>query len=263
MPELRKKTIESWPVSAEVVKQIGEEFDHKSLLGFSRGKDSIACWLVMRDAGFEVAPYHNLICPGLEFVEESLDYYERFFGVHIRRISHPTLYRYLNDFVMQTPGTARIIAGAKLPDFDSTFTEGEIVKEMGWKKGTMTASGMRVYDNLARRVWLIQHGPIYRSKGRWCPVWDWRKAGLIAAFQKAGIKLPVDYALFGRSFDGLHLKYVYQIKKHFPADFKVLLEWFPLIEVELWRYERYGQAHAGDAQAAGDSRSADSDTEDA
>jgi hypothetical protein len=38
------------------------------------------------------------------------------------------------------------------------------------------------------------------------------------------------------------LKYLWQIKRNFPADYRVILEWMPLAEAELWRYEKYGRA---------------------
>ena len=63
------------------------------LLSFSTGKDSIAAALALRRAGFdEVQPFYMYQVPGnLEFIEESLAYYERtlFDGVHIVRVPHP------------------------------------------------------------------------------------------------------------------------------------------------------------------------------
>ena len=242
MVELRKKTIESWPTGEQVMEIVKEKFGTRVILAFSRGKDSIGCWLALRDAGFEVIPYHNMLCPGMAFVEESLDYFERFFGVHIRRVPHPTLYAHLNDRIFQTPATAAVIAGAKLPYFDSSLTEGEIATEEGLPDGAMTAIGIRVHDNLMRRMWLVSQGPLHWKTRRFAPVWDWRKGRLMAAIEAAGIVLPPDYALFGRSFDSVTLKYLWQIKRNFPADYRVILEWMPLAEAELWRYEKYGRA---------------------
>ena len=41
-----------------------------------------------------------------------------------------------------------------------------------------------------------------------------------------------------RSFSGIHAGYLLPIKKHAPKDYRKILEWFPLIEAECWRYER-------------------------
>jgi hypothetical protein len=53
-----------------------ERYGDKTLLAFSRGKDSIAVALALRD-DIEVIPFHYDDLPGLEFVEESLAYYEK------------------------------------------------------------------------------------------------------------------------------------------------------------------------------------------
>ena len=53
----------------------------KTLLAFSCGKDAVAAWLAIRDRFDEVIPYYLYLVPHLEFVDESIDYYERFFGV--------------------------------------------------------------------------------------------------------------------------------------------------------------------------------------
>lgn len=224
---------------------IKDEFGDRVVLAFSRGKDAIGCWLALRDDGFEVLPYHNVLIPGLVFVEESLLYFERKLGTHIRRIPHPTLYDFLNEGLFQTPATDQVIRAAKLPNFTSEMTEQIIAVEEGLPAGAMAAVGIRAFDNLTRRVMIIQNGPILRKRRRFFPVWDWTKAQLLGEIEKAGIKLPIDYEVFGRSFDGISLKHVYQIKYRFPDDYRTLLEWFPLVEVEVWRYERYG--HEADA----------------
>lgn len=72
-----------------------------ALLAFSRGKDSIATWLTLRDAGFRVVAFHMEIVPGLSFVEESLKYYEDLFGQHIYRVLHPNLYHWIATGVAQ------------------------------------------------------------------------------------------------------------------------------------------------------------------
>lgn len=54
-------------------------------------------------AWYEVRPFFMYHCPGLEFIEASLDYYERFFGTHIIRLPHHLLYKSLNDFLYQPP----------------------------------------------------------------------------------------------------------------------------------------------------------------
>jgi 3'-phosphoadenosine 5'-phosphosulfate sulfotransferase (PAPS reductase)/FAD synthetase len=85
---------------------------------------------------------------------------------------------------------------------------------------------------------MLKHGTISYNQLKYHPIWDWKKRDLIDCFNKHKIKLPIDYKLFGRSFDGLDLRFLMPLKKHLPNDYKKILEWFPLAELEIFRYER-------------------------
>lgn len=227
------------PTGEETVQIVREESCGTTLLSFSRGKDSIGAYLALRDT-FEIIPYHLFLVPGLEFVEESLAYYEKAFGTKIWNLPHPSFYSWLNCYVFQTPAHAAVIAAARLPAF--TFADiRKLVREAsGAPEGVFTASGVRAVDSPMRMAGVKRHGPINRSARTYMPVHDWNAARLREELVKGGIKLPVDYILFGRSFDGLDLRFLLPLKKHRPRDYAKVLEWFPLAEIEIWRYERYG-----------------------
>jgi hypothetical protein len=55
------------------------------------------------------------------------------------------------------------------------------------------------------------------------------------AISEAGVDLPPDYALFNRSFDGLDVRILREIKRAYPADYATILRWFPLADLELAR----------------------------
>lgn len=210
----------------------------ETLLAFSTGKDAIAAWLAVRLHFERVHPYYLYLVPGLEFVEESLSYYEKFFGCRIARLPHPSLHRWLNGYMFQPPERCQVIEQAKLPDFDYTDIRKVLIEDKGLDAGILVADGVRAADSPMRRIAIMTHGPISRAQGRYHPIWDWKKADLIAAFRKAGVKLPEDYKLFGRSFDGLDLRFLLPLKKHRPRDYRRILEWFPLADLEVFRWER-------------------------
>jgi hypothetical protein len=70
------------------------------------------------------------------------------------------------------------------------------------------------------------------------------KDDLIALLEQHRIKLPVDYELFGRSFDGTDHRFLTPLKKHRPADYQRILEWFPLAFLDGWRYEKQDRGSA-------------------
>lgn len=223
----------------EVIAKIAAEHD-TVMIAFSCGKDSIAAWLSIREHFETIIPFYMYLVPGLEFVEKSLTYYEEYFDTKIIRVPHPSLYRMLNALVWQPQERIRVIEAARLPNFDYDKLGNIIKKELGLPKGTYTASGVRAADSPIRRTAMNQHGPINLKRHYFYPVWDMYKDELIELVKKADIGLPIDYEWFGRSFDGIDYRFLAPLREHAPQDFATIAEWFPLIELEIIRYETEG-----------------------
>ena len=208
-----------------------------TMLAFSTGKDAIAAWLAIRPHFERVVPYYLYLVPDLEFVEESLFFYERFFGVKITRLPHPSLHRMLNNLVFQPPERALVIEQANLPNHDYMDIRTAMVQKFGLDDAAMVADGVRAADSPMRRIAIKKHGPISWQQKRYHPVWDWNKERMVGEFRRHSVKLPIDYKLFGRTFDGIDLRFLMPLKKHRPADYQKILQWFPLAELEVFRYE--------------------------
>src|ERR1700756_266835 len=80
-----------------------------AILGFSTGKDALAAYLALRPVFERVMLYYLYLVPGLEFVEDSLRYFEQALGTTILRLPHPSLYRMLRNLVFQPPERWRLI----------------------------------------------------------------------------------------------------------------------------------------------------------
>lgn len=222
----------------EVIAKVKAKIGDKTLMAFSGGKDSVAAFIALRDH-FEIVPYYLYRIPGLDFVEETLSYYEKAMGVKIIRLPHEALPRWLNNFVFQSPGNAAVIEAAQLPEHEYSSVIEWACEIAGLDHSNiMSAIGTRAADNTFRRVHFKTHGAINWDKKQYAPIWDWNKERLVTAIEKSGIKLCHDYHLFGRSFDGIDYRFMVQIKKHFPRDWKKIETWFPLIGAEIYRYER-------------------------
>jgi len=111
-------------------------------------------------------------------------------------------------------------------------------EDYGLQDEMMYATGVRSADSPIRLVSIKTHGPINKRGLKYHPVWDWKKADLLREFERAGVKLAPDYRVFGRTFDGLDIRFLAPMKKHFPRDYQRVLEWFPLADLELFRFER-------------------------
>lgn len=213
------------------------ESQSETLLAFSTGKDAIAAWLAIRDSFEVVHPYYLYLVPGLEFVEDSLAYYEQYFGEKIVRLPHPSLHRWLNNFTFQPPERCLVIEQAGLPNHEYSHIRQAMCEMRNLASDMLVADGVRAADSPMRRIAINTHGPITWSQGKYHPIWDWKKADLLECFRKHGVKLPEDYKLFGRSFDGIDLRFILPLKKHRPADYRKILEWFPMCELEVFRWE--------------------------
>ncbi|MGW5741568.1 hypothetical protein [Amycolatopsis sp. NPDC003861] len=209
------------------------------LLAFSRGKDSLAAWLALRDAGVEVRPFHLYLVPGLEFVDESLADYEKFFGVTIPQLPHPSLFRWLNNLTFQVPERRLIIEAAQLPEPDYVEISRALCTEYYDLDPavTFTADGIRAADSPNRRTAIKGHGPVREHVMKVSPVWDWRVRHVRAALADNRCPLPIDYEWFNRSFDGLDFRFLDPIRRNAPADYARILDWFPLADLEMFRAE--------------------------
>lgn len=221
---------------AETIARV-REHQSDTLLAFSTGKDAIAAWLAVRDSFEAVHPYYLYLVPGLEFVEESLAYYEQFFGEKIIRLPHPSLHRWLNNYTFQPPERCLVIDQVGLPNHEYTHVHSAMCDLRSLPDDVLVADGVRAADSPMRRVAIKTHGPITWSQKKYHPVWDWKKADLIDCFKRNNVNLPIDYKLFGRTFDGLDLRFILPLKKHRPADYQRVLEWFPMAELEVFRWE--------------------------
>jgi hypothetical protein len=205
------------------------------LLAFSRGKDSIAAWLALRDAGVQVIPYHLYLIPGLEFIDESLAYYEQAFGTRILNLPHPSLYRWLAHATYQPPERIRVLEAARIAVPSYTDVQDLIRTHCELPDSTWICDGVRAADSPVRRTSLLKHGPVSETRRTQKVVWDWRKRHVYEAIESAGLRLPPEYEWFGRSFDGLDRRFLQPIRQHAPADYRRILDWFPLAALELER----------------------------
>lgn len=207
------------------------------LLSFSRGKDSVCCLSTLLDYGFKVVPYYLYFVPGISFVDESLEWYESFFGLKIYRLPSPGMFRMLRNFIYQTPERVAVIRAMNLPDVSHDQLSDLVKKDQNLPNDTFVSVGVRAFDNLKRRTNIAVQGPVNWNRKTFYPIWDMSVQQVEDLITQKGILLPSDYRMFGRSFDGLMYRFIKPIKDNYPDDYAKILEWYPLVDAELKRYE--------------------------
>jgi hypothetical protein len=215
-----------------------DRIDHQGevALSFSCGKDSIASWLYLRDRGIKVHPYFLDMCPGLPMTTKALEYYEDFFETKITVIAHPKLFPWIVDGLHQPHYRMAAIAKVGLPRYSTEDVMQAVSDEIG-NPNIWHAVGVRANDSMNRRAAYAKTKGVVESRKVFWPIAEMKIAELQDILTKNNCKLPRDYDLFGRSFDGLHIGYVKPIFEQSPKDLEVLKFWYPMIETEIKRYE--------------------------
>ena len=215
-----------------------ETFEKNVLLSFSGGKDAWGTWIAIKNQGFNIHPFYYYIVPGLEIIDEYLHECEKIVG-KIRKYPHPMLYDMLTTCTMQPPQRIWALEHMDLPRFTKDDLHRYIEMDLDLPDDSCyVALGLRAADSIMRGSYFKRHGAVNSERKVFSPIWDWNKAKLIDELKKAKIKLSREYDLFGRTMDGPVLLYSWNLKQHAPRDYQKLLEWFPMLETEIWRYER-------------------------
>lgn len=223
--------------SDELCQAMAERTNGVTLLRFSCGKDAIASYIQLRRYFHTIIPVYHYLHPDLSFVNKSLEYYEGIIGRHIIRVPNQMLYKHLNSGLFQTKRSWEAILNYDLPNFDNDDVNEYIKEDLGLDQGVFTAVGVRAADSLNRRRSIKMHGAVNEKRKSFFPVYDWNMERLVKEIWRSGIKLPIDYKIWGKSFDGLDYRFIKPLKDHFPEDYDKLREYFPLIDVEIKRYD--------------------------
>lgn len=227
--------IKGQPTSKEVLARLKSQSD-PVILCFSCGKDSIATWIALEDAGIDFTPVYLWYVPHLSFVDDELNYFERTLGRKIHRYPHPSFYRWINELVAQAPERIRVIEAAQLPgpSYDQLW---DLVRDDLKLPRAWLADGVRASDSIVRRASFVRNGVMKEHSRKVSPIADWLKGEVYEVIERRGIELPIDYKIWGRSFDGLDYRFIAPMRDKLPEDFERLKEWFPLIEAGIVRNE--------------------------
>jgi len=222
--------------SSELNRLIASQGD-TCILAFSRGKDALAAWIELKHYFKKIVLYHLYLIPDLQFIEKSLKYFEEKLETKIIRLPHPSLYRWLNSLLFQEPQNCAPIEKLSLPNFDYDDIIRVVKEDYNLPLTTWTANGVRSADSPLRMLSIKKHGAVQEHKRTFMPVYDWNKARVIEEIQKSGISLPVDYAMFSRTFDGLDYRFLKPLREKFPRDYERIRALFPFVELEFKRRE--------------------------
>lgn len=197
------------------------------IVGLSTGKESIVTLDLCCRYFKKVSAYHLHICPNLGFIEKSLQWYEKKYGIEVLRLPHPDVCEYFHYGSFRPPDpTFPIMA------FNEVYHYIRLHTDTWW-----IAGGERAKDSPFRLGLINTAGSIDDKRGRFYPLAQWDKSEVLAYIKKHKLYLGADSRVLGSSFYGLHGKCLIEIKKHFPEDYEKLLHLYPLAEAGVKREE--------------------------
>jgi hypothetical protein len=239
------KTIENL-TSEKLCERIAAESRTSDVIcAFSMGKDSISSYIQLKRYFKRVHNVFYFMIPNLKFQRESLDYYEQKFGEKIHVIPSPHWYTHLYKLMYQSPDriTAidNMIYSGKLfiPTYQQLFTV--VRDEIGVPQSTYVANGVRQADSIVRRLAINKCGGENKKEKVFYPVYDWNINKVKEEIKESGIKLPIDYKIWGRTFDGVEMAFIKGLKENFPEDYETVKFWFPFVEMDFLRFRDFSE----------------------
>lgn len=208
----------------------------KVTLGFSTGKDSLACAIICRNLGVEYIPLYFYHVPDLDFVNENIRMYEKMLNISVIQLPHPLLYDSLRHQNFQPPKMIDWMPPFLNMDFNDLI---EIyLADIGDKNKYYDVVGARANESFNRRMVFRKYGSIHEHSKKVYPIYNWSAKDVSNYILSNKIPFSNDYNTWNRSFDGLRYTFLHGIKKDYPNDYKKIQEYYPLIEIEFFRYEQ-------------------------
>lgn len=232
--------------------RIVSEIDRRPLVSFSCGVDSIAMWLRIKeindktglfDMGKAVLFYMYYV-PGLPFVEDYLDYFEQREGVKVARVPHNLFLEALANWHWQSPLRSKAIeqlqkTGLRFATPTKEAIEGYIKASMGYPVDAYTCVGIKAGDSAMRRMAMRKTQGLNTNKRKFYTIADYENRDVVDIIKRHGIKVPIDYRLFGISYENLQYRFAKVLSEQCPESWAICKQWFPSIGLSIARYERY------------------------
>jgi hypothetical protein len=233
-------------IEAQIQENIPQMKKKEHILHFSCGADSVACHLRMREWGIEPTLIYMYYIDNLPFVENYIKYYEKKMNCHIYKLPSPLFWFDFENGLFQKPMVGQpLYQGIRSFGWGkySTKTYNEILKIA--KPDSMHAKGLRVTDGINRASMLKKKGPIIGDT--WYPIASYGFNDIKALLTKHGVKLPIDYSLWGMSFESPRHWMLPAMKAELPESYKMIKKYFPLIGLQAAQDEAIGKGIPGGA----------------
>jgi len=225
------------PATRALCEKIAELSGGVALLGFSRGKDSVAAWLYLLRFFDRIIPFHCSSVPHLGFVDRSLNYYETFFGTKIHRFMDGAVLGDVYDLIWQPPTAEAELDRLRLFEFSRHALAARLMDAHGVPDAWI-AWGINASDSIDRQIYVKKYQGRVAANRSFYPTFDWKRADIMRVLDAAGVKLAGDYLIANRTLAGVPTyRHAARMRDVYPEDWDRVLCMFPMLEAELARQE--------------------------
>ena len=215
-----------------------------NILHFSTGADAVASYLHLRDHGIRPILIYHYFLPHLRMVENYLNWFEKMFNERVFQFPSTLFSWWFDNAIFQYPVKAR-------ERFRNRIGTGFEKHTKEWFDQLLASTlsgnvifhlGLKYTDGLHRYRYLMNNGVSYGNK--FYPAAAFQVKDIQAILEKYDCLLPIDYRLYGMSFESPRAWNINLIKKSCPETYKQILEYFPLVGAEgLRKYAPLSKHH--------------------
>ena len=205
-----------------------------NLLHFSCGADSIACFLRLREFSITPILVYNYFIKDLPMVKNYIDWFEKKFNVHVYQFPSTLFSEMFWNAQFQHPIRDRrerfrnTIAHYGLGNHTKEWFDSWLADNIGG--GVIHHIGLKYTDGLRRYQFLIKNGCSFKNK--FYPIASFQVKDIQAILEKHECLLPIDYSLWGLSFESPRGFNINLIKEHCPETYRQICAMFPQIGSE-------------------------------
>ena len=200
-----------------------------NVLHFSCGADSIACYLRLKEFGIKPILVYHYFIKDLLMVKNYIDWFEKKFNERVYQFPSTLFSEMIDKVFFQYPVKAREKFFYKIACFDlHKHTKSNFDKFIADAIGgdVIFHLGLRYTDGIRRYQHLQKHGCSYKDK--FYPIVSFQVKDIQDILEKHDCLLPLEYKLWGISFETPRAWNINLIKEHCPETYKQITDFFPI-----------------------------------
>lgn len=228
----------------EIEKQIQEKIplikNKVHILHFSTGADSVACYLRLKEWGIKPILIYDYFLPDIPMVNNYIDYFEKKFDVKIYKLPSTLYYEQTDNALWQLPVKARETFRNHITKYEywkktTNKIRNEILKYLNLKKEEVIFhKGLRYTDGQFRYLSIIKNG-VLTKQNTFLPIASFKVSDIQEILKKYDCKLPIEYGLWGISFESPRSWNAELIEKNCPKSWEYMKQYFPMIQTLKYR----------------------------